>query len=112
MKSLVTLNEELDALRSEARAILDNIKCEKLRMDEAEEASYRAACKAIEAKLSDPSVQKQLELLRYRNTCPAFGFDARVSVEMDGPVLTFTHEREGNRAVLTANLETLEFEIH
>ena len=66
----------------------------------------------IEAKLSDPSVQKQLELLRYRNTCPAFGFDARVSVEMDGPVLTFTHEREGNRAVLTANLETLEFEIH
>ena len=53
MKSLVTLNEELDALRSEARAILDTIKCEKRRMDEAEEASYRAACKAIEAKLSE-----------------------------------------------------------
>ncbi|MBQ6551687.1 MAG: glycosidase [Lachnospiraceae bacterium] len=65
----------------------------------------------VEERLALPVVQKQLEMLRLRNTCPAFGFDAKITVDLDGTKLTFTHEREGHRITLTADLATLEFTI-
>ena len=65
----------------------------------------------IEKRLKLPVVAKQLEMLRFRNTNPAFGFDAKVSFDLDGTKITITHEREGRQAVLKADLATLDFEI-
>ena len=66
----------------------------------------------IEEGLKRPVVQKQLELLRFRNTCPAFGFDAVFSCSLEGPVLKLGWEKNGVHAVLTADLATLEYEIN
>ena len=65
----------------------------------------------IEKKLSDPVVQEQLKLLRFRNTNPAFGFDAKITFEAEGPLVTVTHENNGHKAVLRADLSTCEYEI-
>ena len=65
----------------------------------------------IEARLALPVVQKQLELLRFRNTFPAFGFDAEFSCSLDGPVLTLEWKKDGRRAALTADLKAYEYQI-
>ena len=61
--------------------------------------------------LEKPVVQKQLELLRLRNTNPAFGFDSNLSLEQDGSVLTFTWENSGNKIALKADFATYDYEI-
>ncbi len=65
----------------------------------------------VEECLKKDVVKKQLELLKYRNTCPVFTEDAKVSMEVDGPLLTITWENSAGRAELKADFEKEEFEI-
>lgn len=62
--------------------------------------------------LGKPVVRDQLHLLRFRNTCPAFGFDATCSVaDTAADQLSITWTREGHTAVLDADLTTDAFTI-
>ncbi len=65
----------------------------------------------IEERLQEPVVQKQLEMLRFRNLCLAFGFDAEIRFELEGTKITICHERLGHKAVLTADLQDLSYRI-
>lgn len=57
-----------------------------------------------------PVVRDQLTLLRMRNACPAFAFDAAMTFEATAPdEMTVTWRKDGARASLTANLSTLAF---
>ncbi len=67
---------------------------------------------AINEAMGKEVVKKQLELLRFRNTNPAFGFDAKLDIKTEGKVMTFTWENAGNKATLTANFEDYSFEIN
>jgi sucrose phosphorylase len=58
-------------------------------------------------------VLEQLELIRFRNTCPAFGEGAKLTVWKSEPhVLKLQWENNGCKAVLEGNLTTCTFEIH
>ncbi len=66
----------------------------------------------IESKLQEPVVQRQLELLRFRNAFPAFGFDADLTIDDSDPSqLSVTWSRDGYSASLQADLVGHEFEI-
>ena len=66
----------------------------------------------IEARLSLPIVQDQLKLLRIRNTCEAFGFDADLAVETpDAHTVRFTWRRQGAQASLEADLASYAFSV-
>ena len=65
----------------------------------------------INERISWPVVTKQLDLLRLRNTHPAFGKDAQMNFESDGSTLTITWTKGGNSISLKANLETYEYTI-
>ena len=66
----------------------------------------------IEKRLRLPVVQKQLSLLRMRNACPAFGFDAELAVETPGPgLLRLAWKREGAEACLQADLNDCAFSL-
>jgi glycosidase len=66
----------------------------------------------VEEGLRKPVVQQQLELLRFRNTCPAFGFDATCTVADTPPNrLTLVWRREGHEATLEADLAACTFTI-
>ncbi len=65
----------------------------------------------MEEMLQKPVVKKQLELLKLRNTNPAFGFDSRFSVNRDGSVMTFTWENNGSKISLKADFATYDYEI-
>lgn len=65
----------------------------------------------IEERLHWPLVRKQLELLRFRNSFPAFGGDAKLSVGDDARRLELTWSREGHRASLEADLSNREFVV-
>ncbi|WP_232547274.1 sucrose phosphorylase [Propioniciclava soli] len=63
--------------------------------------------------LGRPVVRDQLTLLRFRNTSPAFGFDATCSVaDTDPDKLSITWTRAGHTAVLDANLSAGTFTVH
>jgi glycosidase len=66
----------------------------------------------VEAGLHEPVVQQQLDLLRFRNTCPAFGFDATCVME-DTPAnrLTLVWRNQGHEATLEADLAACTFTI-
>jgi glycosidase len=66
----------------------------------------------VEEGLRKPVVQQQLDLLRFRNTCPAFGFDATCAVG-DTPAnrLTIVWRNMGHQATLEANLAACTFTI-
>jgi sucrose phosphorylase len=66
----------------------------------------------IELRLQEAVVQRQLALLRFRNTFPAFGFDARLVIR-EGPEdrLELTWLAGEHSASLSADLTTYEFEI-
>lgn len=66
---------------------------------------------AIKEMMKKPVVQKQLELLRLRNTNPAFGFDAKLSITQDGSVMNFTWENNGSSITLKADFSTYNYEI-
>jgi hypothetical protein len=66
----------------------------------------------VEEGLRRPVVQQQLELLRFRNTCPAFGFDATCTVGDTPPDrLTLVWRKEGHEATLEADLTACTFTI-
>ncbi len=66
----------------------------------------------ISAGLEQPIVQRQLELLRFRNTFGAFGFDAEVDLAETGPQqLRITWRRGGRSATLDADLAAETFSI-
>ena len=55
---------------------------------------------------------KQLALLRLRNICPAFGFDAALEVEVPADDrLTLRWRKDGTEAELTADLTRWDFDI-
>ena len=63
-------------------------------------------------KLEQPVVRRQLELLRLRNSCPAFGWDAKLTVENPAPAqLTLRWEKEGHTVALTMDLAAERFAI-
>ncbi len=66
----------------------------------------------VEEGLRKPVVQQQLDLLRFRNTCPAFGFDATCVVG-DTPAnrLTLVWRNKGHEATLEADLAACTFTI-
>ena len=67
---------------------------------------------AVRAGLEQPVVGRQLELLRFRNSFGAFGFDAECQVsDTDPDQLRITWRRGDDEAVLDANLTTLEFTV-
>ncbi len=62
-------------------------------------------------RLSAPAVQKQLELLRLRNTHPAFTEDAKISVNAAGDQLQIKWENQDAQICLLADLAADSFEI-
>jgi glycosidase len=70
------------------------------------------AVDAVAEGLARPVVQRQLELLRFRNTFGAFGFDAPCEVAPTGPErLLITWRRDGLAATLDADLASESFTI-
>jgi sucrose phosphorylase len=66
----------------------------------------------VRSRLEDPLVERQLALLAFRNTFPAFGSGSRLAVGDPGPGrLDLTWSRGAHRASLHADLATLEVEI-
>ncbi|MFP4233497.1 MAG: sucrose phosphorylase [Nitriliruptoraceae bacterium] len=66
----------------------------------------------VEDRLTWPVVQQQLELLRFRASCPAFGFDATCEVGDTPPQgLALTWRNHGHEAHLEADLATTTFTI-
>ena len=65
----------------------------------------------MEEALKKPVVARQLELLRFRSTCPAFEKESRIMVNSDGNKMEFTWENDGYQAKLKADLKTFEFAI-
>ncbi len=61
--------------------------------------------------MKKPVVQKQLELLRLRNTNPAFGFDSKLDIDQDGSALTMTWQNGDNKISLKADFATYEYTI-
>ena len=59
MKSIVELNSELDALRAEARAIMDNAKAEERKLTDDEDTTYRGYFDQIEAKKQEIEAEQQ-----------------------------------------------------
>ena len=65
---------------------------------------------AVADALKKDVVRDQLALLRMRNTCPAFDFDADMTVRQpQNDQLEIIWEKDGSRASLRANLTTDEF---
>jgi sucrose phosphorylase len=65
----------------------------------------------VEAKLKEPVVKKQLELLRLRNTHPAFGFDSKLEIAQDGSVLKLTWTKGSDKITLETDFSTYDYEI-
>lgn len=66
----------------------------------------------IEKGLEKNVVKEQLEMLRFRNTFPAFGFNAELTVEETEPhILKMQWENNGCTAVLEADLSDYSYEI-
>jgi len=66
------------------------------------------ACKALKKKV----VRKQLSLLKFRNSFPAFGFDAKFKILNSEPeVLKLSWENNGYMAILEANLKNYSYNI-
>lgn len=65
----------------------------------------------IKERLAWPSVQEQLKLLKFRNECPAFGFDSDFEVETEGSNMTMTWSGNGAKATLKADLKNYTYEI-
>ena len=65
----------------------------------------------IAKKLEQPVVAKQLELLKLRNTFPAFGFDAKFEFKCNASTLEICWTNEGHTAQLKADFDKMEYEI-
>lgn len=67
---------------------------------------------AVEAALERPVVQRQIALLRFRNTCAAFGEGAELRVSASEHRLTLSWANDGHTATLSADLRAGRFTIH
>lgn len=65
----------------------------------------------MEKRLSSEVVAKQIEMLKFRNTCPAFSFDADFSVETEGTKMTMTWKNQGTAASLKVDFADYSYEI-
>ena len=66
----------------------------------------------VEEALRKPVVRDQLDLLRLRSACPAFGFDAELTVEQPSRHrLTLQWTNHGSRAALYADLKSIAFRV-
>lgn len=65
----------------------------------------------IEEAMKKDVVKEQLKLLRFRNTCPAFGFDAKLDISFAGSVMKFVWENEGHKAILEADFADYSYKI-
>ena len=65
----------------------------------------------IESAMKKDVVKKQLELLAFRNTNPAFDFDADLKISLDGTVMTFDWTNDGHEAILKADFSDYSYEI-
>ncbi|ERI92265.1 putative sucrose phosphorylase [Clostridiales bacterium oral taxon 876 str. F0540] len=66
----------------------------------------------VEEGLEKKVVQEQLELLRFRNTCPAFGFDAKLTIlPSEAHILKLQWENNGCKAILEADLKNYSYKI-
>jgi sucrose phosphorylase len=61
--------------------------------------------------LSKPIVKQQLELLRFRNSCPAFSEESRIKVSSEGSQICFVWEHQSCTAQLKANLQDCSYVI-
>ena len=61
--------------------------------------------------LQNETVQKQLELLRLRNTHPAFGFDSQLEIGGENNTLSLKWSNGNAWIALNADLKTLEYSI-
>ena len=64
-----------------------------------------------ETKLQEDVVQKQLELLRFRNTCPVFTEDADITVECNESLLEICWNNVAGKVTLKADLAKDTYEI-
>lgn len=70
------------------------------------------SAEAVRAGLQRDVVARQVELLRFRNTCPAFGWDAECTVaDTSDDRLVITWRNQGHTAVLDADLAAGTFTI-
>ena len=60
----------------------------------------------MEEALKKPVVARQLELLRFRDTCPAFAKESKIIVNSNDNHMAFILENAGYQAKLTADLKT------
>ncbi len=67
--------------------------------------------KEVSARLQKPVVQKQLELMRLRNTHPAFVKDATMTFVSEGEKIAITWTAENASVTLKANLKTYDYEV-
>ena len=65
----------------------------------------------VEALLSKDVVSKQLELLRFRNTCPVFTEDAEITVDCNETVMTITWTNACGSATLTVDFDKDSYQI-
>lgn len=65
----------------------------------------------IQELLQKDVVKKQLMLLKFRNSCKAFGNGASMKIKSEKNLLEITWENAGEKAVLSANVENYQFEI-
>lgn len=65
----------------------------------------------VKDRLKREVVKKQMEMIRFRNTSPAFAFDADFTVDGSGRSLVFAWRKAGHRAVLEVDFERMEFGI-
>ncbi len=64
-----------------------------------------------EALLNEEVVKEQLELLRFRNTCPVFTEDADIKVECNGSLLEICWQNAAGKVALKADLANDTYEI-
>lgn len=62
--------------------------------------------------LKKPVVARQLELLRFRSTCPAFADDSEYKIECEGKNICIKWKKNGVEAVLNADLVSKKIEIY
>lgn len=65
----------------------------------------------VNERLKKPVVQKQLELMRLRNTHPAFSKDATMDFASNGENIEITWAGEQASVTLKANLKTYDYEV-
>ena len=65
----------------------------------------------IARRLSEQVVQDQLRLLRYRKSCPAFGFDSSLRAWHEGETAYFQWSNGSQATTLKADFRTYDFEI-